>query len=153
MTTLNIFNPTGTKRNWTLSLTDGTVLAEGVPSWTKAVDEAKSVAPEHGVTTILLHKINGTVQNIPLGRKASSKSKASSPPEPVIEGDVVFIARVSKSIDHDPDKSITTGSLEAAIKALPRKAHDLNWTTVEKNGFVSHKLDDGRIVSVEQADN
>jgi hypothetical protein len=144
MTTLNISNPTGTKRNWMLSLTDGKVLAKGITSWTQAVDAAKTVAPEHGVTDILLHKINGTVQNIPMGRKAASA------PQMVIEGDVVFVARVSKSIDHDPDKSVTTDSLEAAIKSLPRKAQKLVWNV---NPFDSHTLDDGRIVSVERTTN
>lgn len=145
MTTLNVFNPTGTKRNWAIAI-DGAKenLVSGIASWTEARDAAVAYALQQGYTKVVLHKINGTTQNIPVKRKAAST------PQPVIEGDVVYIARIQKSIDHDPETKGEAATLEDAVKRLPRKAHGLNWVV---NPYDAHTLDDGRIVSVEKTTN
>ena len=146
MITLNISNPTGTKRNWMLSLADGTILAKAIGSWTQAVDAAQAVASEHGVTDILLHKINGTVTNVPLRKRSASAPQNV----PVVEGDVVFIARIQKNIDDDGVTKATVNTLAEAIKSLPRKAHKLPWCV---DNFDRHTLVDGRVVSIEKTTN
>ena len=144
---LNVYNPTGQKRDWAIGVEGGEVLVTGIKSWTEARDAAVAIALQRGIDTVLLHKINGTVQNVPVRKKANmSPADLRGVPE-IAEGDVVYIARVQKSIDHDPETKGTTDTLEAAIKRLPRKAHGLNWVV---NPYDAHTLEDGRIVSIEK---
>ena len=142
---LNVYNATGVRGDWTIGVEGGEVLVNSIKNWTEARDAAVAIARQQGYDTVLLMKMNGAVQNVPLGRKAASAQEL-----PVVEGDVVFIARVSMSIDHDPAKELVVDTLDAAIKALPRKAHGLAWNATP---FDSHTLDDGRIVSTERTTN
>ena len=143
MTVLNVYNPTGLKRDWAIAVQGGEVLVTGIKSWTEARDAAVAIALQRGIDTVLLHKINGTVQNVPVRRKAAQFAAQLAGDE----GDVVYIARVQKSIDHDPETKGSADNLMDAIKRLPRKAHDLNWVV---NPYDAHTLDDGRIVSIEK---
>ena len=145
MTVLNISNPTGTKRNWQISVGDE-VLVSGIKSWTEARDAGVAIAIQRGIEEVILHKINGTVVPVPVKRKKVSEMVMA----PVAEGDVVYIARIAKNFDSEYENKGVTATLEAAIKTLPRKAHGLNWHV---DPFDSHKLDDGRIVSIEKTTN
>lgn len=151
MATLNIYNPTGTRGNWSVAVEGGEVVASAIAGWTAAVDAAKTIAKTMGVTDILLHKINGTVTPISI-RKASG---ALQDVPAVLEGDAVYIARVERDFDGDSknDSSKESNTLADAVKTLPRKAHDLNWAGVAANGFDSYTLDDGRVVSIERTSN
>lgn len=152
MTTLNIVNPTGTKRNWSINL-DGEVLASGITTWTGAVKMAQKMAELYDPTAILLHKINGTVT--PVGAKSRAKTpviKAAS--VPVIDPEnTVYITRVQKSIDDDSKDDRVSNTLNDAVRALPRFAREFNWTAVERNGYDAHTGPNGVIVSIEKTTN
>lgn len=62
----------------------------------------------------------------------------------------VFIARIQKSIDHDPHQETICTTLGEAVKTLPREARKLNWSMVLANKFDRYTLNNGTIVSIEK---
>ena len=61
----------------------------------------------------------------------------------------MFIGRMSKRFDADPDTVGTGSTLDFVLKLFPRKARIISWCVNEHNRYDEHQLDDGRIVSVE----
>jgi len=152
MNILNVANPTGVRGKWLVSLGDNTILKKNISGWTRAVQAAKDLANEHNVDTVLLHKINGSIQPFPISGRRVSKNKMLTVIPEDLDQDFVYIARVEYNVDNDSkrDKNRQCATLEDAVKALPRAAQELNWTSVDITKFTSYVLNDGRIVSIER---
>lgn len=148
MATMNIYNRTGSRGDWTVAIDAGEPLATSIGSCAQGIDVAKKLAETHDVSEILLHRMSGTVTPISTGRRSLSNMLTKLPE--IADGDAVYITRVQKNIDSDSKDDRQRDTLENAVKALPRKAHDFNWSSVDRDGFTSYVLDDGRIVSIEK---
>lgn len=151
--------PDGKRGNWALKV-DGEVLASDIRGWTNAVDKAKVIAAEMAspvvAVEILLFKMNGTVKTIsgsPSKARGTSNATKATPTVLEVEGERVYIARIQKGLDADVKESSEHDTLAAAIKALPRKAQQLDWSLVDVSGFEQYDLDDGRIASIERTTN